>query len=263
MHALHQDLITLANTLADLSADVIRPLFRAGVEIDDKCDASPVTRADRDAEAVMRAHLRAVRPDDGIIGEEFGEERADAEWVWVLDPIDGTKSFTVGRAQFVTLIGLLHHGVPVYGVIHQPVTNERWQGGLGQPARLNEAVVQVGDCQRLEEARLACTGPELLGDALGTFLDMVADARFAVWGGDGYLYGQLASGWLELVVENGLKLYDVAALAPVVTAAGGVMTDWQGRALDRHTASSGRVVAACSASLHAQALARLASVASR
>ncbi|MEJ2795042.1 inositol monophosphatase family protein [Iodobacter sp. LRB] len=249
---LPDEIIALAHQLADVSGAVIRPYFRSPLAIDDKNDHSPVTIADKEAERVMRGLILQKRPLDGIIGEEFGREREDAEWVWVLDPIDGTKSFTVGRALFVTLIGLLHHGKPVLGIINQPVQNERWLGITGQGAWLNGEPVVANQIDQLQAARLGTTGPQYLLEGAAAFARLSAECRFTSYGGDGYLYAQVASGWLELVVEEGLKLHDFAALAPVVNGAGGLMTDWQGMALDIH--SEGRVLAAANPVLHAAAL---------
>ncbi|NHQ87614.1 inositol monophosphatase family protein [Iodobacter sp. HSC-16F04] len=249
---LPDEIIALAHQLADVSAAVIRPYFRSPLAIDDKNDHSPVTIADKDAERVMRGLILQKRPQDGIIGEEFGREREDAEWVWVLDPIDGTKSFTVGRALFVTLIGLLHHGKPVLGIINQPVQNERWLGITGQGAWLNGEPVVANQIDQLQAARLGTTGPQYLLAGAAAFARLSAECRFTSYGGDGYLYAQVASGWLELVVEEGLKLHDFAALAPVVNGAGGMMTDWQGKTLDIH--SEGQVLAAANPVLHAAAL---------
>jgi inositol-phosphate phosphatase/L-galactose 1-phosphate phosphatase/histidinol-phosphatase len=247
-----EEMIALAQQLAAVSAEVIRPYFRQPLAIDDKNDQSPVTQADREAERAMRSLIKQLRPQDGIIGEEFGSERDDAEWVWVLDPIDGTKSFTVGRALFVTLIGLLHHGKPVLGVINQPIANERWLGISGQGAWFNGEPVLGNQVEQLQSARLGTTGPQYLNAGTAAFAQLSAQCRFNSYGGDGYLYAQVASGWLELVVEEGLKLHDFAALAPVVNGAGGRMTDWQGNELDIH--SEGRVLAAANPILHAAAL---------
>lgn len=246
------DFLVLAHRLADAARSAILPYYRTGLEIDDKADASPVTLADRGAEQAMRALLEAELPGHGIIGEEFGRVREDAEWVWVLDPVDGTKSFIVGRPTFCTLIGLLHHGKPVLGIIDQPVLNERWVGLSGQGSTLNGQMVRVSAISELAAARLGSTGPQYLPGTVGErFAALQSQCRFTVWGGDAYLYALLASGGYDLVVESGLKLHDFAALAPVVTGAGGVMTDWQGRELDLH--SAGDVLVAATPALHAAA----------
>ncbi|WP_410497622.1 histidinol-phosphatase [Chitinibacter sp. S2-10] len=241
--------IAFANQLAEASAAVIRPYYRSGLAIDDKSDSSPVTQADREAELAMRTLINAHRPQDGIIGEEFGAERDDADWVWVLDPVDGTKAFITGRPLFVTLIGLLYKGTPVLGVINQPIANERWVGVVGQGCTLNDQPVHVSDIGDLSRARIGTTGPQYFSDAgRDAFMNLQTNGRFTVYGGDGYQYALVATGGLDLVIEEGLKLHDFAAVAPVVIAAGGVMTDWQGKALTRE--SCGRVIAAATPTLY-------------
>ncbi|QLG87215.1 histidinol-phosphatase [Chitinibacter bivalviorum] len=245
--------IAFAHQLADASAAVIRPYYRSGLAIDDKSDASPVTQADREAELAMRALINECRPQDGIIGEEFGTERDDADWVWVLDPVDGTKAFITGRPLFVTLIGLLYRGVPVLGVINQPIAHERWVGVVGQGATLNDQPITVSEIAEMSRARIGTTGPQYFSDAgRAAFMDLQKNGRFTVYGGDGYQYALVATGGLDLVIEEGLKLHDFAAVAPVVIAAGGIMTDWQGEALTR--TSSGRVIAAATPAMYQIAL---------
>ena len=252
-----ESLIELAHRLADAAREAIMPYYRSALAIDDKADASPVTLADRGAEQAMRAVLNEAAPDHGIIGEEFGRERDDAEWVWVLDPVDGTKSFIIGRPTFCTLIGLLYRGKPVMGVIDQPVLQERWVGIVGRNTTLNGKSVHVSSIAVLAEAKLGSTGPQYLpGEAGEAFGRLREKARFTVWGGDAYLYALLASGGLDLVAEHGLKLHDFAALAPVVLGAGGAMTDWYGKALDMH--SEGHVLVAATPSLHAEAMQTMA-----
>ncbi|MBV8659485.1 MAG: histidinol-phosphatase [Burkholderiales bacterium] len=246
-------LLALAHHLADAARAAILPYYRSTLDIDDKADASPVTLADRGAEQAMRAVLNDAVPQHGIIGEEFGRERDDADWVWVLDPVDGTKSFIIGRPTFCTLIGLLYRGKPVLGVVDQPVLQERWVGIAGKHTELNGQPVAVSRIADLAQAKLGSTGPQYLPGAAGEAFGRLREAaRFTVWGGDAYLYALLASGGLDLVAEYGLKLHDFAALAPVVLGAGGVMTDWDGKALDMH--SEGHVLVAATQALHDEAM---------
>ena len=247
------DLIELANRLADAGGDVIRPYFRQPVAIDTKADASPVTIADREAEQAIRAVLAAARPDDGIIGEEFGSEKTGAEYVWVIDPIDGTKSFITGRPIFGTLIALVCNGAPILGVIDQPISGERWIGLRGHGATLNGNPIRVRECPTLADATIGTTAPDLF-DRTGakTWHQTAAAARHVVYGGDCYTYAQIATGLVDAVVEAGLQTYDFAALAPVVEEAGGVVTDWQGNPLT--LASDGTIVACGDARLHAELL---------
>ena len=250
-------MVALAHRLADRAGEVVRPFFRAGLEADDKSDGSPVTRADRAAEEAMRAILAEACPDHGVIGEEHGRTRDDAAWVWILDPIDGTKAFLAGKPLFTTLIALHHEHVPVLGLIDQPVTRERWIGASGRPTLLGGAAARTRSCASLGEARLSSTGPQYFTPAERRGIDaLAARARLLSWGGDGYQYGLVASGCLDLVVEAGLALHDWAALEPVITGAGGVVTDWEGR--PPGSRPGGRIVAAGDARCHAEALETLA-----
>lgn len=240
--------IDLAHRLADAAGHVIRPYFRHehGVEIKD--DQSPVTRADREAESAMRRLLDAERSGDGIVCEEYGEKTGVTNRKWVLDPIDGTRSFTVGRAIFGTLIALVEDGWPVLGIIDQPVQRERWVGVAGRPTTLNGVPVRTRACRELAGSTIATTSPHLFDeDDVQPYLALVAaisggnPRQGPVYGGDCYNYGLLASGHLDVVCESGLKLYDFAALVPVVEGAGGMMCDWNGDPLT--AASEGHVLA--------------------
>jgi inositol-phosphate phosphatase/L-galactose 1-phosphate phosphatase/histidinol-phosphatase len=232
-----------ANQLADAAGAVIRPYFRASHGLETKPDASPVTLADREAEAVMRKLIEARFPDDAIIGEEYGVREGTSGRAWVLDPVDGTRAFITGRPIFGTLIALVMEGWPMLGVIDQPILNERWLGSVGQPTTLNGQPTTTRACRELNDALLATTSPALFGDdQLHAFEHLDGAVRSTVLGGDCYNYGCVASGWLDIVVESGLKIHDFAALVPVVEGAGGRMCDWQG---DPLTADSiGEVIAA-------------------
>ena len=236
--------IALAHRLAEAAREAIRPWFRSGLASERKGDASPVTQADRAAEAAMRRILKAEVARDGVIGEEFGEEPGSTARTWVLDPIDGTAGFLAGRPMFGTLIALLIDGWPVLGVIDQPIMNERWLGATGLPTTLNGSPVRTRPCRELPEATIATTGPHYFSDHDGQhFMGLAAktDHRRMVMGGDCYNYAMLASGHLDIVCEAGLKLYDFAALVPVVEGAGGAMADWNGEPL--HAGSTGHVIA--------------------
>ena len=236
--------IALAHRLADAAGGVIRPFFRSTFHHEAKGDASPVTEADRAAEAAMRRLLDAEAPRDGIIGEEYGSERTDASRQWVLDPIDGTVSFMAGRPIFGTLIALLQDGWPILGIIDQPIAGERWVGAMGQPTLFNGQPAHARACRNLSDAVLATTGPQYFSDHDGEhFMALAAQTshKRMVFGGDCYNYGLLASGHIDLVVEAGLKLHDFAALVPIVEGAGGTMCDWNGDPLNAD--SEGHVIA--------------------
>lgn len=235
--------IDLAQRLADAAGAAIRPYFRADHGLETKDDASPVTLADKAAEAAMRRLIVAERPMDGIIGEEEEERAGSNGRTWVLDPIDGTRSFIVGRPIFGTLIALLEDGWPVLGIIDQPIIGERWLGVTGRPTLFNGKPAESRRCRELSQALLATTSPALFtDDQLHAFEHVDSAVLSTVLGGDCYNYGLVASGHLDLVIEAGLKLHDFAALVPVVEGAGGRMCDWQGDPL--HAGSNGEVIAA-------------------
>lgn len=229
------DFLPFAEAAADLAGQVIRPLFRSALLVEAKGDASPVTEADRAAERAIRDLLAEHLPTHGVIGEEYGNEREDAEWVWVLDPIDGTRAFVTGRPLFGTLVGLLHRGVPVLGIIDQPVTGERWVGVAGQKTTLRSPIGGTAGCRpcaALDQAELSCTSPDMFDAATAPrFAAVKAAARRTTWGGDCIAYGLLAIGLVDVVVDNTMKPWDWAALVPVIEGAGGRCTDWAGRRL--------------------------------
>ena len=235
--------ISLANRLADAAGAAIRPLFRADFAHEAKADKSPVTEADRAAEAAIRAILDIECPNDSIVGEEFGTKDGTTGRCWVLDPIDGTISFMAGRPIFGTLIALLQDGFPVLGIIDQCISGERWLGVTGRPTLLNGKPAKTRQCRELSDVVLASSGPQYFDNhSAEHFMALAAKTnQRTVWGGDCYNYGLLASGHVDLVVETGLKLYDFAALAPIVEGAGGIMCDWYGDPL--HAASEGHVIA--------------------
>lgn len=254
------DVVALAS-LAERLADAARPItlkyFRSGVEYDVKADASPVTVADREAEAAMRSIIGEAFPEHGILGEEHGAERLAARFVWVLDPIDGTKSFVTGKPLFGTLIALLQDGRPIVGCIDMPALDERWLGIEGRPTTFNGTPVRVRSCGSLDHAWLYATSPQMFrGTEVSAFERLRGGCYAAVWGADLYAYGLLASGRVDLVCEASLQPYDYCAVVPVIQGAGGLITDWQGQPLG--LASDGRVLAAGDAALHLKARAALA-----
>lgn len=236
--------IALALRLADAAGDAIRPYFRNGVASERKGDATPVTLADRAGEEAMRRILKAEAPRDTVIGEEFGASAGSSSRSWVLDPIDGTCSFLVGRPIFGTLIALVVEGWPVLGIIDQPILGERWVGVTGRPTTFNGQPARTRTCRQLADATLATTGPHYFDDHDGAhFMGLAAktDHKRMVMGGDCYNYALLASGHIDVVCEAGLKLHDWAALVPIVEGAGGTMCDWNGDPL--HAGSDGHVIA--------------------
>ncbi|GAB6052663.1 histidinol-phosphatase [Magnetospira thiophila] len=251
------EMIDLASRAADAAGAVIMGFFRQTFAVENKADTSPVTIADRKAEMAIRQLLAQEVPDHGILGEEHGAHNLEAEYVWVLDPIDGTKAFICGQPTFGTLIALLHHGKPVLGVIDHPALGERWIGAFGHGTTLNGRQVHVGRCTNLSDAILFSTDPEMFpGDLEGIYQSLAREVRLRRFGVDCYAYGLLASGHIDLVCEAQLQPYDYLAPTAVIENAGGVITDWQGRPLGLH--SNGRVLAAGTPALHQQAISVIA-----
>jgi myo-inositol-1(or 4)-monophosphatase len=251
------DFSAFVDKLATVSAETILPFFRTALSIQDKGrpgSFDPVTAADRAAETAMRALIYQTFPDHGIHGEEFGEERPNAEYLWVLDPIDGTKSFICGMPQWGTLIALTRFGEPIFGVMNQPFTGERFSGD-GGAARYRgpagERDLRVRPCPALSEAILFTTSPLLMNEGDREAFTRVEQAvRLSRYGGDCYAYCMLAAGHVDLVIETELKPHDVLALVPIIAGAGGVMTTWDNGSPN----AGGRIVAAGDKRVHAAAL---------
>ena len=252
--------LAAAEAAADVAGCVVRPFFRTPLAASEKADASPVTIADRSAEQAMRAVLAGRLPDHGILGEEFGLDRPEARLRWVLDPVDGTRAFITGRPSFGVLVALLDGGVPVLGVIDQPITGERWIGVVGQPTRFVSRSLpgtpRTRTCASLGEAELSCTSPDLLADREPRWRGLRGRVRRVSWGGDCYAYGLLALGQIDVIAECGMQPWDWSALVPVVEGAGGRMTDWQGEPLRQD--GDGTVLAVGDAALLAPAVQALA-----
>ncbi len=255
------DFSAFIGRLATASGETILPFFRTSLSVDNKSsrnDFDPVTEADRAAEAVMRRLIKANFPQHGIVGEEFGNEREDADYVWVLDPIDGTKSFIAGFPIWGTLIALLHKGTPVFGMMHQPFIGERFAGDNGSASYRNaagERRLSVRRCEQLEHAVCYTTSPLLMNEAdRAAFGRVESKVRLSRYGGDCYSYCMLAAGHLDLVIETELKPYDIAALIPIINGAGGIVTDWAGGPAQ----NGGRIIAAGDKRVHEAAMKLLA-----
>ena len=248
--------VDLAGKLADAAGPILRRHFRSGAAIEFKENDSPVSNADRDAEAAMRAIIAAECPDHGILGEELGGERTDAEYVWVLDPLDGTACFVTGKPTFGILVSLAHGGRPVIGILDQPFLNERWVGVAGRPTLYNGKPARTRSCAAIDAAWLYTTSPHIFpGDDFAAFERVRTRARRTVYGAECYAYGLLALGLVDLIVESTMQPHDFCALVPLVEGAGGVISDWQGQPLGLH--SDGRVLAAGDSRLQAEAIALL------
>lgn len=247
--------------LARLAGAIALPLFRTDCGEENKAAAGgfdPVTNADRQAEAAIRIAIAERWPDHGVVGEEYGEDRPEAEFVWVIDPIDGTRAFIAGLPLWTTLIALRHQGRPVVGVISQPWLDEVFLGGPSGARLLKSGSVacdlKVRPCPRLTDAVISTTDPELFtGAELGAWTQVRAAARLARLGCDAYAYAMLALGRIDLVVESALHPWDWAALVPVIEAAGGQVTNWRGEAPD----GTGQIVACGDARARDEALVAL------
>ncbi len=247
----------MAHGLADQASVVILPHFRTNLSIEHKGGTAfdPVTVADRAAEGAMRATLAKAYPEHGIVGEELGSERADADYCWVLDPIDGTRAFIMGQPLWGILIGLLHQGRPLLGLMHQPFTGERFFSGAREAFfRRNgsESRLRTRPCSTLSEAYLASTSPDLFAgeEEQQRFGALSREVRLRRFGGDCYNYCLLALGQIDLVVEAGLQPFDILPLMPIIERAGGVVTTWDGG----DARGGGRILAAGDPRLHAKAV---------
>ena len=262
------DFAAFVDRLAQISGEVILPFFRSAIGLEDKSAGGvfdPVTEADRGAEAAMRRLIAQTFPAHGVIGEEYGLDRPDAEYVWVLDPIDGTKSFISGIPTWGTLIGLMHRGRPVYGMMAQPFTRERFFGdgkrsrlrtlapsrGDAPPSEWTTRVLRTRACGSLGEAVLMTTSPLLIPDGAEreAYSRVEGKVRLPRYGGDCYAYCALAAGFVDLVVEANLKPHDIVPLTPIIEGAGGIVTTWEGE----DAAKGGRILAAGDRRVHEEA----------
>lgn len=250
------DFASFVDQLATVSGETILPFFRTALAIENKKTGGfdPVTAADRAAEDAMRALIRRYFPAHGILGEEYGSERTDAEYVWVLDPIDGTKSFIAGMVAWGTLIGLMRFGEPVFGMMHQPFTRERFSGdggaaryrGPGGPRDL-----RVRACEGLSEALMFTTSPLLMNESDRAVFKRVEDTvKLSRYGGDCYAYCMLAAGNIDLIIETEIKPHDIVPLIPIIAGAGGIVTTWE----NGPPQNGGRIVVAGDSRVHEAAL---------
>lgn len=257
LDALDLDLLLgAANATADAVRPIARRFFRNQPDTAIKADASPVTEADRLIERRIVELLSARFPDHGILGEEYGVQNPRSDFSWVIDPIDGTRAFLTGRPLFGTLIGLLYRGRPILGVLDQPILEERWIGCAGRRTIFNGRLGGTAGtraCPVLADAELSCTALDMItGPTFPGWSRLSCAVRRTSWGGDCYAYGLLALGQLDIVAEAGLKIWDWAALLPIIEGAGGRMTDWRGLPLS--DGSDGRVIAVGDARLLAAAI---------
>src|SRR3954469_9257524 len=251
------DFAAFVDELATVSGEAILPFFRTSLGVEDKGSAAgfdPVTAADRAAETAMRTLIKRSFPEHGIVGEEYGDENTGAEYVWVLDPIDGTKSFITGMPAWGTLIALTRNGVPIFGMMHQPFIAERLTGDGGASDYRGPAgkrALRVRPCASLSEAMMFTTSPRLMNENDRAAYERVESAvRLPRYGGDCYAYCMLAAGHVDLVIETELKSHDVLPLVPIIAGAGGVITTWENGSPN----GGGRIIAAGDKRVHEAAL---------
>ncbi len=249
------EIVATIRDALDIAAAICTSYFRSPVAVDVKADASPVTLADREAEQAIRDLLSQRFPQHGIYGEEQG--RSDgSEGTWVIDPIDGTKSFLLGNPLFGCLVGFVEAERVRAGGMAMPALSETWIGGDGMPTELNGKPMRTRDCDQLKQAALLTSSPDFFTDDEYQRFDAVSEqVLYRRFGGDCYTYAMLAGGWCDLVIESSLYPYDFLPLVPIVEQAGGVISDWRGDALGLE--SGGQVIAAATPALHQQALAIL------
>ena len=240
-------------SFADEARTICHKYFRTPLVIDEKDDSTPVTKADREIEAHFRERLARRFPDHGVIGEEYGKENAEQEFVWVIDPIDGTKAFATGKPLFGTVVGLFHKQQAVLGLIDQAYTRERWIGVRGATTLHNDRKAQVSDVKVIEDARFYTAAPEMFSEGIAdNFRELRESTKWTLYCCDCYAYGLLALGHVDLVAERFLGLHDIAGLVAVIEGAGGFVSDWSGRAIS--PISDGTIVAACNRTVAEQAL---------
>ena len=248
---------TLATQMISKSRPIITQYFRQKPDISQKSDSTPVTIADQQVETILRQEITAHFPQHNIIGEEHDNIDHASSMTWVIDPIDGTRAFSCGNPMFGTLIAVLDDGVPVVGVIDLPMLDQTWLGVMGQATVLNGKPAQTSGATDLAQARLTTTSGHALGDDYPRFEQLSNRAMVTGYGGDCANYAHLASGWCDLVAESNLNAYDIMAVIPVIQGAGGVITQWDGKAitLDGY---DGTALASASPILHDKAQTALA-----
>jgi len=244
-----KEFISFANILADKSSEIIMQFFRHQLNIEIKKDNTPVTIADKNSEEKIRELIKQTYPSHGIVGEEYESINLDSEFTWVIDPIDGTRSFIAGHKDFGTLIALLKNKKPILGIINCPAHQERWIGIQNQPTTLNGNVVTTSNIQKIKDGYAFTSGLYFEDDEFKKAFDKIIQrAKYYRFGGDCYMYGMLASGLIDVVIEDTLKIYDYMALIPVIEGAGGVVSDKNNRPITLE--SDGSVVATANITLH-------------
>lgn len=246
-----------AHAMADLADDISRRYFRQAHQQNIKADSSPVTQADLEIEETLRQYIGRHLSDHGIWGEEFGVQSGTTDYMWIIDPIDGTTAFTQGKPTFTTLIALYQNDEPLLGIISQAYLRERWIGSIHSLTLLNTQTCQTSSQTELNKARLSATTPQMFvtPQEQSCFAALRDASGVRSFGGDAYAFGLLAAGYIDVILEASLKYYDIAALIPIIEGAGGVISNWQGEPLNVNF--KGQCLASANAELHQQALERV------
>ena len=247
----YDEFVKFANFLADESSIIITKYFRTKINIENKEDSSPVTIADQNTELKIRELISSKYPSHGILGEEYEHINTKAEFVWVIDPIDGTRSFIAGHKDFGTLISLLHNNEPVLGIINCPAHNERWLGIKDYQTTCNDIKVNTSSKEKIEDSYLFTSGQFFYEPFLKKGFEKIKEqSKYFRYGGDCYMYGMLASGLIDIVIEDTLKAHDYMALVNIIEGAGGKITDKFGKNVNIE--SDGSLVASCNPKIHQQ-----------
>ena len=246
-----QEYLNFANKLADVASITSMQYFRTSLDIDNKSDESPVTIANKNTELKIRSMIEKEYPDHGILGEEFDDINSNAEFIWVIDPIDGTRSYIAGHKDFGNLISLTQNKKPIIGIINCPAHEERWVGIKNQNTILNKKIAKCSKVTNIEDAYLFTSGLYFDEPQLRNAVNKITDkVRYFRYGGDCYMYGMIASGLIDIVIEDTLKVHDYMALVNVIEGAGGKITDKFGNQITSD--SQGSVIASANEQLHSQ-----------
>ena len=248
-----EEFISFANILADESSKIIMKYFRENIKIENKDDDTPVTIADKKSELIIRKLINNTYPSHGILAEEFDNIKLNSAYLWVIDPIDGTRSFISGHKDFGTLIALLYKKKPILGIINCPAHNERWIGVENQITTLNGKKIKTSSKKSIEDCYTLTTGLYFENDTFRNGFDnIIKKSKNYIFGGDCYMYGMLSSGFVDIVIEDTLKTHDYMALVPVIQGAGGIITDKYNNPITID--SDGSVVATANPLIHKQAI---------
>ena len=251
MSKIPQQFIKLANKCADASGKIIKKYFRKKIKINLKKDNTPFTKADIEAEKIIRELILKQEPNCGFVGEETGTVNMNREYCWVVDPLDGTKSFITGKPSFGTLIGLLKNNKPVLGILNQPILNERWVGIAGVETKYNNKKVRVRKCKSIKGAKMYATSPMMFqGRNKKIYKNIRTKIGECLFGADCYSHGLMSLGFVDVILEANLKPWDYIASASIISGAGGKITDWNDN--DLNLQSDGRILATGDSNIHKQ-----------